>query len=97
MFKAIDVWKRLSEGELARYRCFQILPENRYCVQSVDFYRQPLDEVRMRALDSQFVELLLGDAPNAANETYGTLEEAIAKHDLDFRDFEEDLANDAGR
>jgi predicted class III extradiol MEMO1 family dioxygenase len=92
MFRGIDVWKRLDDGTLARYRCLQKLPQNRYCVQSVDFYRQPLDEKQMSELDRQFIELLLDQAPDDENEMYETLEEAISKHDQDFQGLEEEVA-----
>ena len=91
MFKAIDVWKRLDNGGLARYRCFELLPGNRYCVQSVDFYNDPLNVKRMQEFESQFLELLLEGPPDLENETYETLEEAIANHDLDFREFEDEI------
>jgi hypothetical protein len=91
MFKAIDVWKRLADGSLARYRCFEVLPNHGYYVQSVDFYTEPLEVKRMQEFDVQFIELLLEAAPNCENETYQTLEEAIANHDADFRQVEEDI------
>ena len=91
MFKAVDVWKRLDNGGLARYRCFELLPDHRYCVQSVDFYNEPLNVKTVHELDQQFIELLLEAAPNSENETYGTLEEAIANHDLDFGQFEDEI------
>jgi hypothetical protein len=97
MFKAIDVWRRLDNGGLARFRCFEFLPNHRYCVQSVDFYNEPLDVKRMQELDRQFLELLFEEAPNTENETYGTLEEAIANHELDFREFEDDIKLDKNR
>ena len=94
MFKAIDVWRRLNNGGLARFRCFEVLPNQGYCVQSVDFYNEPLDVKRMQEFDRQFIELLLEAAPNRENETYRTLEEAIANHELDFRQFEDDIEMD---
>ena len=94
MFKAIDVWKRLANGGLARYRCFEVLPNHGYCVLGVDFYNEPLDVKRMQEFDMQFIELLLAAAPNEENETYPTLEEAIANHDVDFRQFEDDIEMD---
>ena len=91
MFKAIDVWRRLENGGLARFRCFEVLPNDGYCVHSVDFYDEPLDAKRMQEFDRQFIELLLEPAPNSESETYPTLEEAIANHELDFRQFEDDI------
>ena len=90
MFKAIDVWKRLDDSTLVRYRCFQVLPENKYCVQSADFYRHPLDAKLISNLEKQYVELLFEEAPDTRAETYGTLEEAILRHEQDFEQFNKD-------
>lgn len=92
MYKAIDVWKRSDDTTVVRYRCFQVLPQNRFCVQSVDYYRIPLNKLQIEALDRQFLELLLEEAPDDRNKTYNSLEEAIAKYDEDFAEFEDHAA-----
>jgi hypothetical protein len=84
MYKSIDIWKRIDEKTLARYRCFQILTSSRYCVQSVDYYHLPFDEAQALQLDNQFLELLSEEAPEVRTETYATLEEAIRMHDQEF-------------
>jgi hypothetical protein len=84
MYKSIDIWKRLDGKTLVRYRCFEILASNRFCVQSSDHYRLPLDEPQLAQADRQFLELLIEEAPEARAETYPTLEEAIRMHDRDF-------------
>jgi hypothetical protein len=86
VFREINVWRRRDESTLVRYRCFLVLPENRYCVQSADFYRHPLDAKQIGELDRQYVELLLEEPPNLRTETYETLEEAILRHDQDFEE-----------
>lgn len=86
VFREINVWKRRDESTLVRYRCFQVLPQNRYCVQSADFYRQPLDAKQIHDLDMQYIELLLEEPPHLRTETYETLEEAILRHDEDFEE-----------
>jgi hypothetical protein len=55
MDKAIDIWKRINEDQVVRYRCFQRLKDGFYCVQSADFYSLPLDEVKVRYLENQFL------------------------------------------
>jgi len=87
MFKAIDVWKRVDDKTLIRYRCFHILSTNRYCVQSADYYKLPIDEKTIKDHDKQFLELLFEDAPDTRAQTYQTLEEAIVRHDEDFKNF----------
>jgi len=84
MYKSIDVWKRLDEKTMVRYRCFQILISHRFCVQSTDFYHLPLDEAQLAQFDRQFLELLCEEAPEVRAETYATLEEAIRMHDQEF-------------
>jgi hypothetical protein len=86
LFKSVDVWKRLHNGDAIRYRCFELIPSGRYCVQSADFYRRPLDDKSGGFLDRQFIELLLQQAPEDRTQTFSTLEEAIANHDEEFLD-----------
>ena len=84
MYKAIDVWRRVDNTRIARYRCFNVLTTQRFCVQSVDFYYLPLDETQIGQLEKQFIELLFDEAPEIRTETYPTLEEAIKAHDNEF-------------
>ena len=86
-FKLIDVWQRIDHQSVKRYRCFEVLPNNRYCVQSADFYTLPVNAKQMEELDRQFLELLAEQPPNERTSTYKTLEEAISQHqkDLDER------------
>jgi hypothetical protein len=85
LFEAIDVWKRVSENELIRYRCFKNLQTRKYSVQSSDFYRFPLDLNRSSFLEKQYLELLASDAPDERNAGFETLSEAIEAHDREFR------------
>ena len=87
LFKEISVWKRIDDDTLIRYRCLQVLPDDRYVVKSSHFYRHPMklaDEQLKQAefyfIDSMFQDGLL----EITNDTYETLEEAIAAHDEDF-------------
>jgi hypothetical protein len=84
LYRTIDVWKRVDQTTAIRYRCFESFQSKRYCVQSADFYRLPLDAKQVSNLDSQFVQLFLEPAPSNRAAEYLTLEEAIAAHDKDF-------------
>ena len=98
LYEAIDVWKRVSEKQLVRYRCFRILLLNKFCVQSADGYYLPFDEKLNRQHDKQFLELLLENAPDKREKTYSTLEEAIEAFEKDFQEefgnIEESLAKE---
>jgi len=85
MFKAIDVWKRISDSEAVRYRCFQNLQSGKYSVQSADFYRLPESPAQSAQLERQYVELFPEEAPDERTGTYETLKEAINAHDAEFR------------
>ncbi len=89
LLEAIDVWKRLSEKEVVRYRCFKNLSTERYSVQSADFYKSPHDLKRATHLDGQHLELLAEQFPDDRAGSYDSLVEAIEAHD---RDFEEPAA-----
>lgn len=84
MFRAIDVWRRVDETHLVRFRCFQSLSTERYCVQSADSYHLPLSPAECSALDRQFLELLAEQPPDERDETFASLAEAIARHEQDF-------------
>lgn len=84
LYRAIDVWKRVDENTAVRYRCFESLFSKRFCVQSVDFYRLPLNEQQTANLARQFVELFIEQEPSNRGGEHPTLEEAIATHDRAF-------------
>ena len=86
LYREISVWKRVDEKTLLRYRCFHILPDEKYCVQSADFYSLPLDEAQTNYLSKQFVELLIEEEPESrAEKLYDSLQEAVSAHDIDFQ------------
>jgi hypothetical protein len=84
LYRSIDVWKRVDEATAIRYRCFESLQSKRYCVQSADFCRLPLDAKQGSSLDSQFVQLFIEQEPSNRTAEYLTLEDAIAARDNDF-------------
>lgn len=85
LYQVIDIWKRVSEKELIRYRCFKNLQTNKYSVQSADYYRFPLNSVQVANLEKQFVELFVEQAPDERTESYESIAEAIAAHIRDFK------------
>jgi len=88
LYKSIDVWK-ICPGRFAiRYRCFEIVDKNRYCVQSADYFNYPIDRDQIARFDKQFLELLIECIPDERTETYSSLEEAIRRHEEEFKDME---------
>ena len=83
-YRAFDVWCRLADGGLARYRCFEVLPLGKFCVQSKDFYRPPFRRESAKDLEEQFWELLSETAPDQRSGMYDSLEDAIEMHDKEF-------------
>jgi hypothetical protein len=84
LYQAIDVWKRVSETDLLRYRCFRNLATNKFSVQSADFYRLPLDAAQAANLEKQYLELLEEQEPDKRAGSFDSVEEAITAHDRDF-------------
>lgn len=85
LFEPVDTLRRVSDSELVRYRCFRILPDNKYFVAGADRYRLPLSEEQKTALAEQSVRVLAGVPFTAGGESdgilsplYDTLDEAIA-------------------
>jgi hypothetical protein len=83
-YRAVDVWRRLGDGRVVRFRCFQTMPDGRFCVQSADFFEAPVSRERLLQLEQQYVELLLEAAPDDRAETHESLEAAIRAHEEDF-------------
>jgi len=84
LYESIDVWKRVDEHRLVRYRCFKVICDSSFCVQSSDIYHIPMENNQLEQHQRQFTELLLEEAPDARSETYSSLEDAIANHDSEF-------------
>ncbi len=83
LYKVIDVWKRLEAGAI-RYRCFELIPDGKFCVQSADFYSRQSPKPGAESLDKQFIELFLEQAPDDRSAVFNTIEEAVAWHDHQF-------------
>jgi hypothetical protein len=85
-YEAFDIWKRVSDKQLIRYRCFRNMETNRYVVQSSDWYSLPIDGKRVAFLESQFLELLAESPPDERAPTFESLNAAIVAHEERFRD-----------
>jgi hypothetical protein len=83
LYKSVDVWQR-KENAVARYRCFHILPDDLYSVQSLDFYRPLFSDQMVSGLNKQFLELLTEEAPELRSAGSASLAEAIAAFDREF-------------
>lgn len=81
-YREINVWERAREGRIAVYRCFEILPDGKYCVRSKDFFCDPIEGEAWLQSKKQALELLSEETPR--RPFYGGLEEAIRRHDEDF-------------
>lgn len=84
MYRSFDVWCPMDKGSLVRYRCFEVIPLGKFCVQSKDFYRKPVDESTVQQLDFQFLELLLEELPDARSEMFDSVAAAIQAHESEF-------------
>lgn len=77
LYKLINVFRRLDEGELIVYRCFMKLPDLGYSIQSADRIRLPLQGTELALFDDQLWELLIEEAPDSRGGLFSTIEEAI--------------------
>ena len=83
LYEEINVWRRRDSETLVCYRCFRVLPEKRYCVQSADFVGK--SESQKSFFNDQFIDLLLEQSPvNRSTLLYDSLEAAIEAHDKEF-------------
>lgn len=87
LFREVNVWRRVDDKTLLRYRCLEKLPEGGYFVKSSHFYREPItwDSEQIKQAEFYFIDSMFGEGLLAASkESFASLEEAIAKHDEDF-------------
>jgi hypothetical protein len=82
LFEQINVWHRIDDSESVCYRCFRLLPDGGYCVQSADFFR--LNDGKIKDFDQQQVELFLERSPDERSGLLPTLYEAIKRFQEEF-------------
>lgn len=91
-FKELTIWKPVDEITVARYRCFEILPDGKFIVQSKDFIYEDSDKIYRENLEMYFIESLSSELfEEMSAEASSTIEEAIAKHEADFADLEAEV------
>jgi hypothetical protein len=83
-FEPFEVLRRAGGGELVRYRCFRVLPDNKYWVQGADRFQLPLSEAQKQELTDESTRALNavpfgagGEVSDGLGQTYDTLDEAI--------------------
>lgn len=84
LYRRIDVWKRLGTDRAVRYLCFEDVERHCFCVQSADFFYLPVDDDQLRQHARQLVELFIETDPGERAGCFGSLREAIRRHDADF-------------
>jgi hypothetical protein len=80
MYMIVNVIKRATD-HLVVYRCLQRLSDGVYFVQSADRVRLPIRPEDLRALESQFYELLIENEPDTRSEPAQTVQDAIRAFD----------------
>ncbi len=87
IYRSIDVWRRKNSNCAIRYRCFEIIGEGKFYVQSADCHYFPTDHNQTKNHDNQFLELFLETSPDKRTEGYPTIKEAIEMHENEFENF----------
>jgi len=87
IYKSVNIWRK-DDGGVKIYRCFEILGESKYCVQSCDFIDAYDKDKKLYELEKQALDLFINTPPDERTETYSSLEEAIRMHDKEFKEFE---------
>ncbi len=75
------VWKRLDHRAAIRFSCLHDIEENKYAVQSGDYFY--MEDIHAHDFQRQFVELLL-EMSHERDDWFDSLEEAIDDHLLRF-------------
>lgn len=82
LFEQINIWHRVDDSESVCYRCFRLIPDGGYCVQSADFFT--LNQVGKQDFNRQQIELFLEQSPDVRSGLWPTLDEAIKKFHEEF-------------
>jgi hypothetical protein len=84
-FESIDVWERIDDTTLLRYRCLRVLSDGKFFVKCSDFYYYPISAEQLAQRELGYLDSLFQDGlKEASRETYVTLDEAIRAHEKAF-------------
>lgn len=84
LYRQIDVWKKTDNTCAIRFRCFENIETNMFCVQSADYFHIPVDEKQLSDSTKQFLELFIEESPDSRSKMFSTIEEAIESHLKEF-------------
>lgn len=90
MYKEVNVWQRKNDGTLCCFRCFELIPDGGFCVQSADIHAPNYGTGKDQYFNQQFLELLQDEAPEIRSKLFPSLQEAIQAHIAEFDKFIEE-------
>lgn len=85
LFQEIIIWKEIDDNTVARYRCFHVLPDDKYFVKGKDYFYDPIDEKHLKDISFYSIDSLFQGGLNMEEEFCNSLEEAIAKFEKGFK------------
>lgn len=80
-YRSFDMWALEESGVIVNYKCFEVLPIQKYCVQSIDRYHSPVRDADVMQLARNFLELLADSPPETRSGLHDTIEEAIRAYE----------------
>ena len=84
LYRAVQVWRRTDASTSIRYSCLENLSNGSFCVVVADFVRVPLEPAVREFQDRNVVELLAKFEMAPEHEWFGSLADAIKRHDKNF-------------
>lgn len=78
LFKEIMIWREIDENTITRYRCFQVLPDDKFFVKGQDHFHYPIEETHVKSIDFYTLDSLFQGGLNMEENFHDSLEEAIA-------------------
>jgi hypothetical protein len=84
IFREIIIWKEIDDNKIARYRCFHVLPINKYFVKCQEYFYYPLEKDQLELREFEFIDSLFQGGLNMEDEFYDSLETAIERFDKEF-------------
>ena len=84
LYRLINVFRRVGSEKAIIYRCFELISEGRFVIQSADWIQLPVNSETMSHHERQLWELFCEEAPEQRSVPYASIEEAIAAFDAEF-------------
>jgi hypothetical protein len=84
LYRQINVWKEIDDNTVCCYQLFERLSDNKFFCKKRDYFRYPLDEKQIRALEFYAIDSLFQGGLSMKIKKFDSIKEAIEQFEKDF-------------